>query len=359
MSNKNLSEKIHQNQKLYNLKAIKPIIASERVNNNNNSKNVKDMKNHSSKKSISFMAFGKGTKVDSNANVSYDIYRGIGNMRIVAINPNKSEIAELTGRNLNEEPVYTYNRDGVKSARVEFYLKSDIENAPLFRLNIFVSNELQENRDKTKAVLIDEFANYSEWMIDKSQMNNARIRKADGSGDYALRMSMNRHIARRGETDIMNIIRQCLNMRGCFSYNQNTKEWFIDETRRELDICCVEDAEWNALVNEGDVKFLREALIENPNANDVKCVVYVSTRTSQDGTTNQFHNVFHTVMNAKANNYEIDHVLANLANESQRQLDNGNPPYEFAKEDLKVRELTADDLHASMIPDNDNGNLPF
>ena len=65
------------------------------------------------------MAIAKGNETKE---VSFKRYTGIGNVNVLAINPTKAELAKL-GREVEEEPVYVTEKDGVKSIRLSLYVK--------------------------------------------------------------------------------------------------------------------------------------------------------------------------------------------------------------------------------------------
>ena len=65
------------------------------------------------------MAIAKGIETRD----SFKKFQEIGNVNILAVNPTKAELAKL-GRDVNEEPIYVTEEDGVKRVKVSFYVRS-------------------------------------------------------------------------------------------------------------------------------------------------------------------------------------------------------------------------------------------
>ena len=66
------------------------------------------------------MAFGNGRKSDGSSFVRHE---GIGIFEIAAVNPTAKELAELTGRDQENEIEYvTTDDDGIKTAKIVVYL---------------------------------------------------------------------------------------------------------------------------------------------------------------------------------------------------------------------------------------------
>ena len=62
---------------------------------------------------------------------SFKLYKGVAAFNVVAVNPNKTELKEITGRDIEEDPVYKGKDDnGNDTVRITFYVKTD-PNAPV------------------------------------------------------------------------------------------------------------------------------------------------------------------------------------------------------------------------------------
>ena len=70
------------------------------------------------KDNVVFMAVKVGKEsVEGN----YALYKGVAALNILAVNPNKAELSELTGRDIEEEPQYvSQTEEGKAQVRVTF-----------------------------------------------------------------------------------------------------------------------------------------------------------------------------------------------------------------------------------------------
>ena len=75
------------------------------------------------KKNFSFMAFGKAQESKEAAEIKR--FTGVGSVFVVGVNPNKSELEKLYDRELDKDPEYGTEKDGVVSARNDFIVKTD------------------------------------------------------------------------------------------------------------------------------------------------------------------------------------------------------------------------------------------
>ena len=70
------------------------------------------------------MALAKGK--ESTEELEIKRYVGVAPVYVLAVNPNKAKLEELYGRKLDKEPEYVTEKDGVKSARIDFIVKTVI-----------------------------------------------------------------------------------------------------------------------------------------------------------------------------------------------------------------------------------------
>ena len=68
------------------------------------------------------MAIKIGNKSEEGV---YKLYKGIAALNVVAVNPNKAQLEKITGRTVDEEPVYLGKDDeGNDTVRVTIYAKT-------------------------------------------------------------------------------------------------------------------------------------------------------------------------------------------------------------------------------------------
>ena len=110
-------------------------------------------------KSYVMMAFGKAQESKEAAEIKR--YTGVGSVFVVGVNPNKSELEKLYERELDKDPEYVTEKDGVVSARVDFIVKTDTaakcnnDIELLTKASMFIRKEYCVNKDKTKVQVID------------------------------------------------------------------------------------------------------------------------------------------------------------------------------------------------------------
>ena len=112
------------------------------------------------------MAIAKGNETKE---VSFKRYTGIGNVNVLAINPTKAELAKL-GREVEEEPVYVTEKDGVKSIRLSLYVKP-IEIDEILTMSFFIRNQRFASKDKGTFQVIDSYGRTA-WVTDEQLKNH-------------------------------------------------------------------------------------------------------------------------------------------------------------------------------------------
>lgn len=117
------------------------------------------------------MAIAKGNETKE---VSFKRYYGIGNVNIIAVNPTKAELAKL-GREVEEEPVYVTEKDGVKTIRVTLYAHPiEFENKDeLLTMSFFIRNQRFASKDKGTFQVIDSYGRTA-W-VNEDQLKTHEI----------------------------------------------------------------------------------------------------------------------------------------------------------------------------------------
>ena len=112
------------------------------------------------------MAIAKGNETKE---VSFKRYTGIGNVNVLAVNPTKAELAKL-GREVDEEPVYVTEKDGVKSIRVTLYVKP-IEIEEILTISFFIRNQRFVSKEKGTFQVIDSYGRTA-WVTEEQLKNH-------------------------------------------------------------------------------------------------------------------------------------------------------------------------------------------
>ena len=112
-------------------------------------------------KNYVMMAFGKAQESKEAPEIKR--YTGVGSVFVMGVNPNKSELEKLYERELDKDPDYITEKDGVVSARVDFVVKTDTavkcnnDIELLTKISMFIRKEYRFNKDKTKVQVIDKY----------------------------------------------------------------------------------------------------------------------------------------------------------------------------------------------------------
>ena len=298
-------------------------------------------------KNFSFMAFGK-TQVSKEA-TEIKRYTGVGSVFVVGVNPNKAELEKLYDRELDKDPEYLTEKDGVTSARIDFIIKTDptakcsngIE--LLTKFSMFIRNEYRFNKDKTKVQVIDKYGRTA-W-VTKEQTKNHEIPvykngPANIDKDY--------RPAYVGEEDITNFLKLFLGI-------SNVEKWVKNEATGRREVVGLVDNPQDCecrLENiedyfKGKFNEIKGAINLMPN-NKIK--VLFGVRTTDEG--KQYQDVY----TRKFLSNTVS-VYDKLAEDVQTNKDNGAyPNTEFVVADLQEYTVQATNFNNT---NNNNGDMPF
>ena len=300
------------------------------------------------KKNFSFMAFGKAQ--ESKEATEIKRYTGVGSIFVVGVNPSKSELEKLYDRELDKDPEYITEKDGVVSARIEFIIKTDsaakcnngIELTT--KLPVFISKEYRFNKDKTKVQVIDKYGRTA-W-VTKEQAKNHEI-PVYGNGKPA-NIDKDYRPAYVGEEIVTNFLKLFLGI-------PNVEKWAKNEETGRREVVGLVDNPQDCecrLENiedyfKGKFNEIRDAVNLMPN-NKIK--VLFGVRTTDDG--KQYQDVYTRKFLSNAVS-----VYNKLAEDVQSNKDNGAyPNTEFVIADLQEYTVQATNFNNT---NNDNGDLPF
>ena len=299
-------------------------------------------------KSYVMMAFGKAQESKEAAEIKR--FTGVGSVFVVGVNPNKSELEKLYERELDKDPEYVTEKDGVVSARIDFIVKTDTaakcnnDIELLTKVSMFIRKEYRFNKDKTKVQVIDKYGRTA-W-VTKEQAQNHEIpvynngKPANIDKDY--------RPAYVGEEDITNFLKLFLGI-------PNVEKWVKNEETGRREVVGLvdnpEDCECR-LENiedyfKGKFNEIKDAINLMPN-NKIK--VLFGVRTTDEG--KQYQDVYTRKFLSNAVS-----VYDKLAEDVQSNKDNGAyPNTEFVIADLQEYTVQATNFNNT---NNDNGDMPF
>ena len=298
-------------------------------------------------KNFSFMAFGKA-QVSKEA-TEIKRYTGVGSVFVVGVNPNKAELEKLYDRELDKDPEYLTEKDGVTSARIDFIIKTDptakcsngIE--LLTKFSMFIRNEYRFNKDKTKVQVIDKYGRTAWVTKEQAKAHEIPVYKngpANIDKDY--------RPAYVGEEDITNFLKLFLGI-------SNVEKWVKNEATGRREVVGLVDNPQDCecrLENiedyfKGKFNEIKGAINLMPN-NKIK--VLFGVRTTDEG--KQYQDVY----TRKFLSNTVS-VYDKLAEDVQTNKDNGAyPNTEFVIADLQEYTVQATNFNNT---NNNNGDMPF
>ena len=298
-------------------------------------------------KNFSFMAFGKA-QVSKEA-TEIKRYTGVGSVFVVGVNPNKAELEKLYDRELDKDPEYLTEKDGVTSARIDFIIKTDptakcsngIE--LLTKFSMFIRNEYRFNKDKTKVQVIDKYGRTAWVTKEQAKAHEIPVYKngpANIDKDY--------RPAYVGEEDITNFLKLFLGI-------SNVEKWVKNEATGRREVVGLVDNPQDCecrLENiedyfKGKFNEIKGAINLMPN-NKIK--VLFGVRTTDEG--KQYQDVY----TRKFLSNTVS-VYDKLAEDVQNNKDNGAyPNTEFVIADLQEYTVQATNFNNT---NNNNGDMPF
>lgn len=87
--------------------------------------------------------------------VSYSKQIGIFEGKVIAVNPNKEQLENILGSEIETEPNYLGEKDGVKNARVSVWLQNVWGEGQMYNISFFIQGDKRLNADKTKCQYIN------------------------------------------------------------------------------------------------------------------------------------------------------------------------------------------------------------
>ena len=224
------------------------------------------------------MALGKAAQ--STEAVEIKRYIGVAPVKVLSVNPDKATLEKYFNTTLENDPVYTGEKDGVKFVRVDFLVQTDAEKCGIdmiTRLSFFIRNEKRYKRDKSKVQVIDEYGRTA-WVTPDEYKEKRIPINSDGS---TANISNNYRACLNGEEYLTNFVRAYLNIPNVMKYVNST--WVMIENPSDAECRFDNIQDWfnGKFTDIGDINKLMP---------DNKIKVLFGVRASDNG--NQYQDYF-------------------------------------------------------------------
>ena len=298
-------------------------------------------------KNFTLMAFGKAQESKEAPEIKR--YTGVGSVFVLGVNPTKAELEKLYERELDKDPEYITEKDGVISARIDFIIKTDTaakcnNNIELItKLSMFIKKEYRYNKDKTKVQVIDKYGRTAWVTVEQAKNHEIPVysngKPANLDKDY--------RPAYNGEEVITNFLKTFLGI-------PNVEKWVKNEETGKREVVGLVDNPQDCECRlehiedyfKGKFSEIRDAINLMPN-NKIK--VLFGVRTTDEG--KQYQDIYTRMfLNNATNSYD------KLSQDVQNNKDNGAyPNTEFVIADLQ--EYTVEATNFNNI--SNDGEMPF
>lgn len=127
-----------------------------------------------------FFAVAKGKLVSGETSIKR--YIGVAAAKVIAVNPTKDELNKIYNSNIDKDPVYFGEKDGVKYSRIDFIVRIDDKDAKdaegnkidaITRISFLLRDAYRYNKDETKVQVIDKYGRTT-W-VTKEQFKNKEV----------------------------------------------------------------------------------------------------------------------------------------------------------------------------------------
>lgn len=224
------------------------------------------------------MAIGKVSQ--STEAIEIKRYVGVAPVKVLAVNPDKATLEKYFNTTLENDPVYTGEKDGVKFARVDFLVQTDMDKCGvdmITRLSFFLRDEKRYNRDKTKIQVIDEYGRTAWASAEEFKEKKIPIY----SNGNAANITNNYRAIYNGEENLTNFVRTYLNIPNVMKYVNST--WIMIENPSDAECRFDSITDWfNGKFT--DIKDINTLMPDN------KIKVLFGVRTADNG--NQYQDYF-------------------------------------------------------------------
>lgn len=277
-------------------------------------------------------------------------YVGIGTSKVIAINPTKAELEKIFGRDIQNDPDYTVERDDQKGFCVDILVQtvadqcSGVDIITHARFNLFPS--LAYNRDQTKVRVVDNYGNSAWATVENAKMGKVIL----SSKGEPMKIDTKYRMAFSGEVELLDFLRKFLYNQDTFEMPNGTWKKMADADDRIIGFEKPKD------LLGGNVKEVKELIALQPN-NKIKLLYGVkAVENAETGRTNYRQTVctgYDMMLRNNASNGAITNLEKNLNNAKQSGL--------YSNVDYQVCELKEWTVEPTNLkkPASDTGDMPF
>lgn len=169
-------------------------------------------------KNFNFMAFSaKSSTGESN----FKRYIGVAPVKVLAVNPTKSELEQIYGTPQENEPTYLGKdeKSGAATARIDFIVKTVAEKCgidTISRVSFFLQNQPLVGSKSGKTQVIDKYGRTA-WATQEELANHTIPQYSNGAADIA----NNYRAAFVGEEQLITFLKAWLGVKNPFSFDKN------------------------------------------------------------------------------------------------------------------------------------------
>lgn len=259
---------------------------------------------------------------------SFKMYKGIGAFNIIAVNPTKSELEAIVGREIENEPQYLGETEkGEKYVRVVFYAKTDVSASInngielLLPISFTLVKAQRVGQSSGKVQIIDKYGRTA-WASPEEYASKSIPQYAKGPAN----ISADYRAAYQGEEALVNFLIQWLNIPGPATYKDGV--WTTKPNPSDSEV----SLDMTALFS-GNVEELK-GLVSIAAPYIVKGAVGIKTVDGEQGT-KQYQTIFNRqfAKNATTNYSKIDAAITEFQNAG------GAPNTEFSVLPLHENEV--------------------
>lgn len=172
------------------------------------------------------MALAQGK--ESTEELEIKRYVGVAPVYVLAVNPTKEKLSEIYGRTVEKDLEYISEKEGVKSARIDFIVKTNAEKCDgielVTKVSFFVANEFMFNKEKTKTKIIDKYGRTA-WATKEELKEKAIPQYSSGPAN----IDKDYRQCYRGEEELTEFLKAYLNIDNVQTYDSATGKWKMVE----------------------------------------------------------------------------------------------------------------------------------
>lgn len=158
-------------------------------------------------------------------------YYGLAPVRVIGVNPSKSEYEKLTGRQLKDEPVYIQQKTGkdgkpFTNCRISVFVKTANPNDPelVSQIDFWLADHSLKSKDG-KYKVIDTYGNTS-WVTEQEYKQKAI---PVGRNGKPLPITSNYTLMYSGQDRLIDFLKAYLGIPSSYMWDRDSNEWVLKQ----------------------------------------------------------------------------------------------------------------------------------